>query len=447
MKSPQDARNLAESLVDRALKAGADAADAAYVAKQSTEVEIRDGALEDVSRSEGEKIGIRLFIGQKSASVSASAFSADDQRELIDRLMAMAAEAPEDPYAGLAPQDMLLKETPPDLDLNDSRQVDPALLKERALDAEAAAVAVSGVAKSTGASASTSSSVTAIATSHGFSGTHNSSGHSVAAGAIAGEGSAMERDSYWHSAHHFDDLESPAQVGREAGERAAARVGPKKIGKGVMPVLYDPRVATSLLSHLSGAINGAAVARRTSFLQEKMGERIFAEGINIIDDPLRLRGLRSHGFDGEGLPVAKMAMVEDGVLKSWFAASAAAKQLGISPTGHAVRGSGSPGAAPSNFYIEAGTRSRAELLAAHPRCLLVTELIGQGINGVTGDYSRGAAGFLVEHGEIIHPVSEITVASNLIQMFASLEPGSDLEFCRGIDAPTILIPEMTVGSA
>lgn len=447
MRSPQDARSLAEQLVERAIKAGADAADAAYVAKHSTSVEIRDGELEDVSRSEGEKVGIRLFIGQKSASVSASAFDDADQGELIDRLMAMAAEAPEDPYSGLAPGEMLLKDSPPDLDLFDDKHVEPAELKQRALTAETATLGVEGVAKSTGASASLSSSITAMATSHGFSGVHTGGGHSIAAGAIAGEGSAMERDSYWHSAHHFDDLDSPEEIGVEAGTRAVARLGPKKMGAGTMPVLFDPRVATSLLNHLSGAINGAAVARRTSFLQEKMGERIFAEGVNIIDDPLRPRGLRSHGFDGEGLPVRRMKIVDDGVLKTWFAASAAARQLGIKPTGHAMRGPGSPSAAPSNFYFEAGSRSREELLAAYPRLLLVTELIGQGANMVTGDYSRGAAGFLIEGGNVAHPVSEITIASNLNDMFASLEPGSDLEFRRGIDAPTILIPEMTVGSA
>ncbi|MBB3764418.1 TldD/PmbA family protein [Sphingomicrobium lutaoense] len=447
MKTPQEARRLAQDLVQRALDAGADAADAAYVASRSSSVEVRDGALEDVSRSEGEKIGLRLFLGSKSASVAASDFSEASQAELVERLMAMAREAPEDPYAGLAPEELLLKGDFPELDLDDGYEPDPALLKERALAAEAALLGVEGVAKSTGASASASGSVNAIATSHGFCGAHKASGHGVSAGGIAGEGNAMERDYDWHSAHHFEDLDDPAEIGRSAGERAIARVGPKRIGGGVMPVLFDPRVASSLLTHLSGAINGAAVARRTSFLKDRMGERVFAEGVDVLDDPLRRRGLRSHGFDGEGLPVKRMKMVEDGVLKSWFAASAAARQLGTAPTGHAHRGSGAPGAGPSNFHFAPGKRSREELMAAYPRMLLVTELIGQGVNMVTGDYSRGAAGFLVENGEIAHPVSEITIASNLRDMFAALEPGSDLELRRGVDAPTVLVPEMTVGSA
>lgn len=448
MKSPDEARRLAQDLVDLSLKSGADAADAAYVARRSSAVEIRDGELEDVSRSEGEKIGLRLFMGKRSASVAASDFSPDSQCELVARLVAMVKEAPEDPYAGLAPEDMLLKGEPPELDLDDGYEPDPLILKERALEAEAALLGVDKVAKSTGASASASGSVIAIATSHGVSAVRKTSGHGVSAGGIAGEGSAMERDYDWHSAHHFEDVDDPAQIGRSAGERAAARLGPKRIGGGVLPVLFDPRVATSLLNHLSGAINGAAVARRTSFLQDRMDKRVFNNGVDVIDDPLRPRGLRSHGFDGEGLPVRQMKIVEDGILKSWFAASAAARQLGIAPTGHAVRGvGGAPGAGPSNFYFAAGKRSRDELLAAYPRALLVTELIGQGVNMVTGDYSRGAAGFLVENGEIAHPVSEITIASNLADMFATLEPGSDLEFRHGVDAPTILIPEMTVGSA
>jgi PmbA protein len=215
-----------------------------------------------------------------------------------------------------------------------------------------------------------------------------------------------------------------------------------------MPVLFDPRVAHTLLGHLSGAINGASVARKSSFLQDKIGERIFAQGIVIVDDPLRRRGLRSRPFDGEGVRVCIMNIVEDGVLKNWMADSASARQLGITPTGHAARGAGgSPGASPSNLYIEAGKRTRDQLLTAFPEALLVTELIGHGVNGVTGDYSRGAAGFLIRNGEIGAAVQEITIASNLIDMFATLEPGSDLEFRRGIDAPTILIPEMTVGTA
>lgn len=258
----------------------------------------------------------------------------------------------------------------------------------------------------------------------------------------------MQRDHAWHSTHHLADLDSPEEIGRLAGERAVARLNPVRPKAGRLPVVFDPRVSHTLLGHLSSAINGASVARKSSFLQDRMGERIFGEGIVIVDDPLRPRGLRSRPFDGEGVRVRRMHLVENGILQSWMADSASARQLGIAPTGHAARGvGGSPGATPSNLFIEPGTRTREELLAAFPEALLVTELIGQGVNGVTGDYSRGAVGFLVRDGEIGAAVQEITIASNLVDMFASLEPGSDLEFRRGIDAPTILVPEMTVGTA
>jgi PmbA protein len=207
-------------------------------------------------------------------------------------------------------------------------------------------------------------------------------------------------------------------------------------------------VSPGLLGHFAGAISGASIARRTSFLQDKLGGQVFASGVTIVDDPLRLRGLRSRPFDGEGVRVSRRELVSGGVLNSWIAESASARQLGIAPTGHAARGvSGAPGASPSNLYMEAGSRSRDALLAAFPEAVLVIELIGQGINPVTGDYSRGAVGFMVRSGEIAEPVSEITIASNLIDMFATLEPASDLEFRRGVDAPTILVPEMTVGAA
>ena len=258
----------------------------------------------------------------------------------------------------------------------------------------------------------------------------------------------MQRDYAFHSARHLGDLEPGADIGRRAGARAVARLNPTRPKPGRYSVLFDARVASTLLGHLSGAISGSAIARKTSFLQNKLDQQVFAQGVTIVDDPLRPRGLRSRPFDGEGVKVGRMEIVRDGLLTSWMAESESARQLGIQPTGHAARGAGgSPGAAPSNFYMEAGTRSRDDLLAAFPEALLVIELIGQGVNPVTGDYSRGAVGFMVRGGAIAEPVSEITIASNLVDMFATLEPGSDLELKRGIDAPTILIPEMTVAAA
>jgi PmbA protein len=258
----------------------------------------------------------------------------------------------------------------------------------------------------------------------------------------------MQRDYAWHSARHLADLDSAAEIGRRAGERAVARLNPTRPKPGKYPVLFDPRVSSTLLGHFSGAISGSAIARKTSFLQDKLGAQVFAAGVTIVDDPLRRRGLRSRPFDGEGVRVSRQELVSDGKLNSWIAESASARQLGIEPTGHAARGvGGAPGASPSNLYLAPGQRSREELLAAYPEAVLIIELIGQGVNGVTGDYSRGAVGFMVRNGEIAEPIAEITIASNLMDMFATLEPATDLEFRRGIDAPTLLIPGMTVAAA
>ena len=448
MLSIEESRATVERLVERAIAAGADAADALYIGERSSGVQVRMGALEDVHRSEGEEIGLRVFRGTQSASVASSDLSADALSALVERALAMAEQAPEDPFAGLAPAELLFGGEIADLDGWDAREPDPAELKARALAAESAALAVPEIQNSSGGSASASGSTIALATSGGFSGAYRASGHSCSVSVVAGEGAGMQRDYAWHSARHAEDLEDPEEIGRRAGIRAAARLGNVRVAPGRMPVLFEPRVAGSLLGHFAAAITGGSVARKSSFLQDKLGEPVFATDITIYDDPLRKRGLRSRAFDGEGLPVRPMDLVAGGVLTTWLADSASARQLGIQPTGHAVRGvSGAPGAGPSNLFLAAGQRSREQLLAAFPRSILVTELIGQGVNGVTGDYSRGAAGFLVENGEIAGPVAEITIASNLKEMFATLEPADDLRFRRGVDSPTVLVPEMTVASA
>jgi PmbA protein len=448
MHAPQQARKIAERLVERGIAAGATAADALYVGNRSSAVEVRLGETESVSRSEGEEIGLRLFVGTQSATVASSDLSDEALGTLVDRCLAMAREAPEDPYAGLAPPELLERGEPAFLDLDDRKEPDPAELRERALEAEKAALAVAGVTNSSGTGASASASTLALATSGGFSGAYATSGHSCTAIAVAGDGASMQRDYAGHSTRYLDDLESAAEIGRKAGERAVARVNPGRPKPGKYPVIFDQRVTSTLLGHLAGAITGSSVARRTSFLQERLGDAVFRPGVTIIDDPLRHRGLRSRPFDAEGVRVARRELVADGVLTSWIAASAAARQLGIEPTGHAARGvGGAPGASPSNFYMEPGLRSREELLASVPEAVLVIELIGQGVNGVTGDYSRGAVGFMVRNGEIAEPLAEITIAGNLIDMFATLEPANDLELRRGIDAPTILVPEMTVAAA
>jgi PmbA protein len=448
MQSPERAREIAEQLVERGIAAGATAADALYIGGRSSGVEVRLGELEGVVRSEGEEIGLRLFVGQRSATVASSDLSREALGVLVERCLAMAKEAPDDPYAGLAPPELLLRGDPPFLDADDGREPDPTELRARALEAESAALGVAGVTNSSSVGASASASTVALATSSGFSGAYRSTGHGCSASVVAGEGSSMQRDHAWHSVRHLEDLEPAERIGRRAGERAVAKLNPSRPKPGKYPVIFDPRVSSGLLGHFAGAINGAAVARKTSFLRDRLGAQVFAPGVTIVDDPLRLRGPRSRPFDGEGVRVSRQQLVSGGMLNQWIADSAAARQLGIVPTGHAARGvGGAPGAAPSNLTMEPGARSREALLASVPQAVLVVELIGQGVNGVTGDYSRGAAGFMVRNGEIAEPVAEITIASNLIDMFATLEPASDLELRRGVDAPTILVPEMTVAAA
>ena len=448
MLSPDDARRVAEDLVERGLRAGATAADALYAGDRSSSVQVRLGKLEDVGRSEGAQIGLRLFVGQRSATVATSDLSGEGLGVLVERCLAMAREAPEDPYAGLAPADLLQAGEGPSLDTFDDVEPDPSELRARAIEAEDVALGLKGVTNSSGAGASASASTIALATSGGFSGAYQGSSHSISATMIAGEGARMQRDSAWHSARHLADLEPAGDIGRKAAERAVARLDPKRPRPGRYPVLFDPRVASSLIGHFAGAISGSSIARKTSFLEGRLDALVFGAGVSIIDDPLRRRGLRSRPFDGEGVRVSRQELVSEGRLTTWIAESASARQLNILPTGHAVRGvGGAPSASPSNLYLAAGVRSRDDLLRAFPEALLVVELIGQGVNPVTGDYSRGAVGFMVRNGEIAEAVSEITIASNLAEMFATLEPASDLEFRRGIDAPSILVPEMTVAAA
>jgi len=445
MLTTEQARDRTQDVVARARRAGADAADAVFAADQSVSVSVRMGALEDVERSESEELGLRVFVGQRSASVSSTDLSPEAMDQLVERAIAMAREAPEDRWAGLAPAERLLRDTAPALDLDDGGEAEPQTLKALALAAEDAARAVPGVTNSEGGSAGATRSVLALAASNGFAGAYATSSHGLSASVLAGPPGAMERDYGHHSARHAGDLESPEAIGRRAGERAVSRLDPVRVPSGTMPVVFDPRVSSSLLGHLLGAINGQAIARKTSFLRDALGTRIFAPGITLRDDPLRPRGLRSRPFDGEGLPVGPLDVVEDGVLTSWLLESASARQLGLEPTGHAARGvGGAPGVASSNFYMLPGSVSRAELIADIAQGVLVTELIGQGVNGTTGDYSRGAAGFLIEKGEITRPVAEITIASNLKDMFLALTPADDLEFRYGINAPSLRVEGMMV---
>jgi PmbA protein len=448
MLSIQDAEARAAALIEAARRAGADAADALYVGDGSTGIQVRLGRLEDVERSEGEEIGLRFFVGTRSASVSSSDLSPDALEALVAQAAAMAREAPEDPYAGLAPEDRLLRGEGPDVEADDGRDPSPAELKERALAIEEAARGVAGVTNSEGASVSAGRSVVALATSHGFCRGYSTSGYSGSASVVAGTGSAMQRDYEHHSVRHYEDLEESERIGRTAGERAVARLNPERLPSGSMPVLFDPRVGSSLVGHLVSAITGPAIARKTSFLLGREHEALFGAGVTIRDDPHRRRGLRSKPFDGEGLATRPTDIVAGGRLTGWLLDSASARQLGLQPTGHAARGAGgAPGVGATNLHMEPGSLSKAELMRDVKRGLYVTELIGQGINPVTGDYSRGASGFIIEDGEIAAPVAEITIAGNLIDMFRALVPASDLVFRNSINVPTVCIDGMTIAGA
>ena len=438
--------DLLRDLLDTARKAGAEAADAVLVAGTSLSVQRRLGRTEHLERSEGRDLGLRVFLGRRSAIVSSTSTDPQGFHLLAERAVAMAKVVPEDPYAGLEPA------TPPDpaepLDLNDPSEPDAEALLARAAEAEEAALAVKGITNSEGAEAGFGRTEIALATSLGFAGAYVRTSHSVSATALAGEGTAMQRDYDYSSAVHLSDLEDPASIGNRAAERALARLNPSRPATARLPVLYDPRVASSLLGHLMGAINGAAVARGTSFLKDKLGQRIFPAGIHVHDDPRRLRGPRSRPFDGEGTPTAARAFIQDGVLTSWVLDGRSARQLGLKSTGHASRGTGGPPSpSATNLYLAAGALTPAELMADIKLGLYVTELIGMGINGVTGDYSRGAAGFMIRDGALAEPVAEITIAGNLIDMFTHLTPANDLRFRRGTDAPTIRIEGLTLAGA
>lgn len=447
MLTPDQARDRAADIVARATAAGADAADAVFAADTALDVSVRLGALEDVGRSESAELGLRVFVGQRSASVSTSDLSTDAVATLVERAVAMAREAPEDRWAGLAPADRLLHGAPPLLDLDDPEEPAPADLKAVALLAEEAARAVPGVTNSEGAGASASRSVWALATSTGFAGGYAVTGYGLSASVLAGSGGGMQRDYAHHSARHRRHLDAPEAIGRQAGERAVARLDPAKPASGPMPVVFDPRVGNSLLGHLVGAIGGQAITRKTSFLLDALGTKVFADGICVRDDPHRPHGLRSRPFDGEGLPVSPTLIVDDGALETWLLDSASARQLGAEPTGHASRGvGGNPGVSTTNLYMEAGRVPVETLIGDIARGVFVTELIGQGVNGVTGDYSRGAAGFLIEDGAIAGPIAEFTVAGNLKDMYRALTPANDLTFRYGTNVPTLRVDGMTVAS-
>ena len=432
------------SLVKKAEKGGADAADAVLFESMSLEVSYRLGKREDLERSESKDLGLRIFKGKKQAIVSSTDITASSLDELLERGLSMAAAMPDDPYCGLADTDHLSKNHP-DLDLNEDHDPAPEALYDLAAKAEEAALAVDGVSNSENAGAGWNRNRIALVTSSGFTGSYATSSHSIFASVIAGEGTAMERDYDFSSARHTADLDAPEKIGTKAGEQAVKRLKPRKVESQQVPVLFDPRVSRSILGHFSSAISGTSVARGTSFLKDRLDTAVFKPDIVIVDDPHRPRGLASKPFDGEGVTNRKWLLVDQGVLTTWVLDSASARQLELQTTGHASRGtSGPPSPNTTNLYMQPGDQSPEELIGGIDDGLYVTELIGFGVNGVTGDYSRGGAGFWIEKGELAYPVSELTIAGNLRDMFLETTPANDLIFRYGSNAPTLRIDGLMV---
>jgi len=435
---------LAQKLIDLTRAAGADAVDALVSDSASLSVSCRMGVLEDTERAESRDIGLRAMIGQKQAFVSGSAIDDTALQQLAQRAVDMAQATPEDRYCGFAPEDRLTDHIPA-LDIADAYEPDADKLLAMAVACEEAARGVTGITNSEGAGTGWGRATTALVTSHGFEGAYTSTSFSASCAVIGGEGDAMERDYASHSARHLEDLDAPEDIGLRAGERTIERLNPRKIESTKTNVVYAPRVSASLLGHLSGAISGSAIARGTSFLRDQMGQQIMSASITIEDDPLRPRGLRSAGFDGEGVATEKLTPIDKGVLQNWWLDSASARQLELETNGRAARGiGGPPGPSATNLYMLAGDDSVDTMLKNIGTGLYVTELIGMGVNGVTGDYSRGASGFWIENGELAYPVSEVTIASNLKEMFLNMTPADDLVFRRGVNAPTILVEGMAL---
>jgi PmbA protein len=437
--------NLLHDLVGAALKAGADAAEAVVGERQSLSVGVRLGELEEVEREEARDLGLRVFIGKRQATVSGSDISPEARGKLLDRAMNMARLAPEEPYAGLAPRERLAKGPFVDLDLYDPAEPTPESLEARALAAEDAARAVPGVTNSDGGSGAWSSSRYFMVTSEGFSGRHQASSFSVYASAIAGDDNGMERGGDGRSTRWQSDLPDPEAIGAEAGKRAVERLGARKIDSQTAPVIFEERVAMGLISPLIGAVSGPTIARGASFLKTKLNQPVFASNVTILDEPHRVRGLGSQPFDDEGVANGTTALIDKGVLTTWLLNSASARQLGLETTGHASRGlAGPPGVGTTNLTVQPGDKDLKGLMADAGDGLLVTSMFGPSLNGNTGDWSIGVSGYWFEKGELAYPVTEITVAGNLIDIYARLIPGSDLELRGSRNSPSILVEGLAI---
>ncbi|SDO05393.1 PmbA protein [Lutimaribacter pacificus] len=443
-------RSLCDDLLTAAKRAGADAADAIALAGTSVSIDVRAGALEQAERSEGTDIGLRVFVGQRQANVSASDTRAETLAEMAERAVAMAREAPDDPYAGLADPDQLARD--PDiaaLELMDpTPEPDPQALQQDALAAEAAALDVDGVTQVQAAHAGYGRTDIWLAATNGFSNGYTRTQRSLSAVAIAGTGTGMERDHDGDSRIFQADLRSAGNIGRVAGERAVAALGARKPPTGRYPVVYDERISSSLIGHLLGAANGASIARGASWLRDALGQQVLPAHLSLIEDPHRPRATASRPFDAEGLPTQRRAVVENGVLTGWTLDLATGRKLGMPSTGNAARGTSSPpGPSAWNISLTQGDRTRDDLLRDMGTGLLITSMIGSTINPNTGDYSRGASGFWVENGQIAYPVNECTVAGNLRDMLMSLVPANDARPWLSRVVPSLLVEGMTLAGA
>ncbi len=437
--------DLPHELIQAALKAGADAAEAVVSDRQSLSVGVRLGELEEVEREESRDLGLRVFIGRRQASVSSSDLSPATVQRLVERAVAMARLAPEDPYTGLAPDELLARGPYPELDLFDATEVSAAELEQRARAAEEAARAVTGVTNSEGGSASWSTGAWRLVTSAGFEGVHRGSSSSLSASVIAGEGSEMERGGEGRTTRWLEDLPSPESIGRSAGERAIRRLGARKITSRTATVIIENRIAASMLSAFVGAISGAAVARGVSFLKDRLGDQVFSEAITLVDDPFRPRGLGSTPFDDEGVQVDQRTLVNQGVLTTWLLNTASASQLGMASTGHASRGLAGPaGVSAHNLHVVPGEHDLDGLMGQAGEGLLVTAMFGPSLNANTGDWSAGVSGFWFEGGQIAYPVTEITIAGSLPEIYGRLVPGSDLEFRGSFNSPSLMAEGVAV---
>ncbi len=442
-----DTLSLVGDVVAKAIKQGATAADAVFVSATELSVNHRMGKPEDVERAESLGIGLRVFVGDKLASVSSESLDPNSLDTMIERAIAMAKVATDDPYAGLAPEALLASEAC-ELELCDPTEPSIDMLQAVCATAEEAALAHEGITNSEGADASYSKHGIALVTSSGFAKEYAVTDSSLAVCVLAGEGTGMERDYEYSCARHYADMASPESIGNAAAEYTLRRLNPKKVATQQVPMVFHPRVSKSFVGKLASAINGAAIARGTSFLKEQMDQAIFNEQISIVDDPHIVRGLASKPFDGEGVLNQKMTLVDQGRLTSWMLDVRSANQLGLTTTGHASRGlSGSPSPSSTNLYMQAGTVSPEALMSDIKDGFYVTDTFGMGINLITGDYSQGASGLWIEKGEVTYAVSEVTIAGNLKEMFMQMTPADDLVMRYGTNAPTVRIDGMMLAGA